>query len=249
MAVAKTANQYIYDWESVVIGGTLDALVQAHKTDSYIIFNNVDSIFPFDAVSGYEYLGLNPEETGTKIKLWNALSYDLARKGLNPFGRAVVSTRVDGNHISVVTGNNHKTQIRTSKIHVHSVDNVHGLEEASPPIKNYRVFDWFDVRTGMNHEHVFYERQANFCNKFYFYLSERIDGNKKYKDLVVESELSILDLKNPDYSDTTSRIIATRVMKELGIHGAPRLETKERQIIPIREKIYYEFSFSGNNSC
>jgi len=249
MVAVKVANKHVYDWQSVVIGGTLDALIQAHKTDSHIIFNNVDSIFPFDAVGDYGDLGLSLPDLDTEIKLWNALSYDLARRGLNPFGMRVVSVRFDDGEIAVITDNNQKTQIRSSKVCVHSLENIYGLEEQPPPVESYRVFDWFNVRAGMDHRHTFHERQSSFCGKFYFYLSERIDNSREYKDLVVESELNTKSLTDPNYSDTTSRLIATRVMTELGIHKAPRLETKKRQVIPIREKIYYEFSFGGNNSC
>lgn len=248
MVAVRTANKHVYDWQSVVIGGTLDALIQAHKTDSHIVFNNVDSIFPFDAVGNYGDLGLSIPDVDTEIELWNALSYDLALRGLNPFGTGVVSVRFNDGDFSVITENNQKTEIRASKVFVHSLENIHGLEEHPPPVKNYRVFDWFDVRAGMDHRHTFHERQNNFCGKFYFYLSDRIDNNREYRDLVVESKLDTKSLSDPNYSDTTSRIVATRVMKELGIHKSPRLETKKRQVIPIREKIYYEFSFGGNSS-
>ena len=208
----------------------------------------MDSIFPFDAVGDYGDLGLNLSGLDTEIKLWNALSYDLARRGLSPFGRGVVSTRLDNGNVSVITDNNQKTQIQTSKLYMHSLENIYGLDIQSPPVESYRVFDWFDVRAGMNHRHAFHERTSNFCKKFYFYLSGRIDGAREYKDLVVESELDTGCLNDPDYSDTTTRLVATRIMKELGIHKSPRLETKKRQVIPIRKKIYYEFSFDGNNS-
>jgi len=244
--MAAAGVKHKYAWKKVVIGGTLDALIQAHKTNSHLIINNVDGISPFDEIGDDQDLGIKEHSSRTLYELWENLSYELAMKGLNPFGLQVDSVKLEDNTIEVMA-NSRKTIIQAEEICVYSIENVSGLEEERDEITGYRVLDWFDVRKGMNHDFEYYEREEKFCNKFYFYLSERIDGNKKFKDLVVESFLSVPQIKDPDFSDTMVRLISTRVMKELNIHPNAILETRKRQLIPIRKKIYYELSFSGNN--
>jgi len=243
--VKKAVEKHTYVWNKVVIGGTLDALIQAYKTDSHIIINHVDGIFPYDAIGDYEDLGLDCE---TNYELWQSLSYELSMRGLNPFGLDVASVRIEENKIEVITRNNHSAQIKASEACLHSLENISGIDHSSDKPTHYRVFDWFNVRAGMSHKYDIFERKDNFCNKFYFYLSERIDGNKKYKDLVVESKLTTEQLRDPEYSDSVSRLISTRIMKDLGIHKNPVLETHSRDLIPVRKKVYYELSFGGHNS-
>ena len=52
-----------------------------------------------------------------------------------------------------------------------------GVESTEDPPEYYRVFDWFDVRSGTSHDHDSLETEDAFCSKIYFYKSERIDGN------------------------------------------------------------------------
>lgn len=241
-------KEHTYDWKKVIIGGSLDALIQAYKTNSHIIINNVDPLFPFDPISDNEYMVVDHPEISTKYDLWNYISYKLGERGLNPHGLGVTSVKFHEDHITVLTSSNHKTIIRAKDIVIYGMQNVSGLDRQEDEVESFRVFDWFNVRKGMNHDLEEYMRKEQFCNKFYFYLSERIDGNKKYKDLVVESSLTKKQIQDPDYSDAIARLIATRTMKEVGIHKQPVLETSKRELIPVRKKIYYEFSFSGNHT-
>ena len=71
--------------------------------------------------------------------------------------------------------------------------------------------------------------------KIYFYLSERIDGNTVYKDLVSKSILTKKELNNPDYSDAVARLKTISMMKEAGIKGT---SNGVRQFLPIRLEFY-----------
>jgi hypothetical protein len=208
----------------------------------------VDPLFPFDPISDNEHLVIADVDIPTKYDLWNYLSYKLCERGLNPFGLGVRSVKFNEDTITVITESSKKATVVAKDVIIYGMQNVSGIDRQEDEVEEFRVFDWFNVRKGMNHEFEEYTREDNFCNKFYFYLSKRIDGNKKYKDLVVESTLTKSQVQDPDYSDTIARLIATRTMKEAGIHKHPILETHKRELIPIRRKIYYEFSFSRNHT-
>ena len=66
-------------------------------------------------------------------------------------------------------------------------------------------------------------------------MSERIDGNTQYKDLVSKSTLSKEQLHHPDYSDSMSRLKTIAMMKEAGIKGT---SNGSSQHLPIRIELY-----------
>ena len=120
-----------------------------------------------------------------------------------------------------------------------------------------RVIDWFDVRSGMQHDHDLFETEDEFIQKVIFYPSERF-GNQTSgrlrKDLVAISHLDEDQLDDFDYSDTMAKFKITQMMKDAGIKGArngkdtynpniyryysPKIEAVERQIFKDVKNFY-----------
>jgi len=154
--------------------------------------------------------------------------------------------------------------------------NVGGLSaDYEEEVRGYRVFDWFDVRSGMRHDiDQIVDEESDFVKKIYFYLSDRIDGNQDKKDMVAESFLDKEQIHDIEYSDSISRLKAIKMMKDAGIKGKKngrgkflsiKIDLWKREIKKVKnlksfkkgdiildgrscEEILNEFSSCGNNT-
>jgi hypothetical protein len=222
-------KDHIYHYEQVVLGGDLNAITYAHKTSSYFINSGNSFVFPFDPNDNVSGLGI---DATTNDKAWESISYNLCDSGLNPLGHSVAHVQVHPHQSELLVTTKTYTTIRISysKLKVFDTSNVVGLPETAVKTINYRVFDWFDVKSGAKHEHDFLESGSDFCQKIYFYLSKRIMGNKSYKDLVVESLMTEKQLRNADYSSGIVKLKAHSMMKDAGIKGTGHGKGKHRPI-------------------
>tara|TARA_R100000808_G_C2147541_1_gene155525 strand:+ start:199 stop:957 length:759 start_codon:yes stop_codon:yes gene_type:complete len=245
-------KDYTYNFDKVVIGSNLDAIIYAYKTSSHILFNDVASIFSFDATDYEIDLGDVKFEAGSnKLEIWRQLSYILNMRGLNSFGSDVESIRLnlEENEISIFSKFFSRQNLRFSTLHVFDTHNVHGLPFSDFEVEGYRVFDWFAVKSGTKHRHDYLHDDSEFIRKIYFYLSPRIAGNKQYKDLVAESFLTKKQLGDVNYSDSISRLKILHMMKEAGIKGTGhgngynlplKIELQKREVLPSKVTNYGE---------
>ena len=245
-------KSHTYDLNKVVVGNNLDAIIYAYKTGSHILFNNVASIFSFDALLYEIDLGDVRFDKGVfELEAWERLSYMLNMRGLHPFGNNVESARVnlDENEISMSSKFFSGQKLRFSTLHVFDTDNVHGLPFPDFEIEKYRVFDWYAVKSGTKHEYDYLYDDSEFVKKIHFYLSPRIAGNKQYKDLVAESFLTKRQLNDVNYSDSISRLKILQMMKDAGIKGTGhgngynlplKIELQKREVLPIKVTNYTE---------
>jgi hypothetical protein len=90
------------------------------------------------------------------------------------------------------------------------------------PCEEYRVADWFDVRSGMKHgESKLMEPSEDFVRNIYFYPSARLDGNHiDKKDLCSESFLHESALDDFEHSPTYARFKILEAMTSMGIRGS-----------------------------
>tara|TARA_R100000008_G_scaffold86449_1_gene79599 strand:+ start:1081 stop:1842 length:762 start_codon:yes stop_codon:yes gene_type:complete len=239
-------KDHIYEYERVIVGGDLNAVKKAYETSSYFIDNSDRFIFPFDSVDNVSDLGI---EYGSAQQVWDHFSYSLSEQGLNSVGKSVFSINIDpeNSSLQIITKEFSKITIRYGSLNVLSLQNVYGAPPTQVEFMGYRVFDWFDVKSGAKHEHEVIESPDKFCKKIYFYLSSRIMGNKKYKDLVAESSLTEEELSSVNFSSTIAGFKTKQMMKDAGIlgtgHGSGkfrpiRLEFNRRDIIKNELIIY-----------
>ena len=243
--------EHIYHYDKLTIGHTLDAIIYAHKTNSFFIRNSMDGIFPFDEIDDDVDLGNINTSYTTKKELFNFLLYELSLSGKVPFADRVESIRIDEESkiVSVITNKNSKIKAEYGTIRLFDADKVSSPAFDTSKVEKYRVYDWYDVKSGLKHEHDFLMSDDDFCKKIYFYLSPRIDGNpaRGLKDLVVESILTKKQLHDVNYSDSISRLKVISMMKDAGIKGSGngagrhlpiKLQLNRRQIEPIRPPSY-----------
>ena len=173
-------------------------------------------------------------------------------KGLNSVSGKIQSIRVEKDKLKVITKNSKIIQIKYDKLRIFNLDKISFLPlQVNEEIKSYRILDWFNVRSGMKHEHDFlFDEHNTFVNKIYFYLSPRVDGNTRdYKDLVAESFLDKKQINDVNYSDSISRLKVLNMMNSSGIKGTGngkdikgnqrylpiKIELARRDIFPIKK--------------
>tara|TARA_Y100000592_G_scaffold85623_1_gene137921 strand:- start:281 stop:976 length:696 start_codon:yes stop_codon:yes gene_type:complete len=178
-------------------------------------------------------------EGNSKYDVVRELTFNAAIAGLHPFAGNLVSIKIDSesNTIKAITKDSALVNIKYKSLRVFNPDGVTGMPfDVSDRITHYEVYDWFDVRSGTKHSYNALEDSENlFVQKIFFYLSERIDGNTQYKDLVSKSILSKEELHHPDYSDSMSRLKTIAMMRKAGIKGT---SNGSSQYLPIKIELY-----------
>tara|TARA_R110002020_G_scaffold48694_2_gene138743 strand:- start:2247 stop:3095 length:849 start_codon:yes stop_codon:yes gene_type:complete len=239
-------KEHCYEWNEVVIGDNLNAITYGNLNDAKILSLYEPSIFLFDTFHASYDLGLTQINKGDfKYDIIRKFTFAAALAGRLPFANNLASIEVKAEEklIKVVTKSSSVLHIRYDKLRVFEPEGVRGLpSEISEEVHSYRVLDWFDVRAGMKHQYDFLEDPENlFVRKIFFYLSERIDGAHKFKDLVAESILLKEQLHDPNYSDSLSRLKIISMMKNAGIKGRingnntfvpVKLDLCRREVIP-----------------
>ena len=86
-------------------------------------------------------------------------------------------------------------------------------------IKEYSVYDWFQVKSGKMHDLDFIYGDSKFVNKLIFHTPRDPRSYKRGKDVVSVSYFNEEDLENIDYSPGIARLKALNMMKESGIRG------------------------------
>jgi hypothetical protein len=250
----RLLKNHLFHWKEIVIGGNLNAHVYANEKSSYIINNTMDSVHTLDA-TGFDYdLGVGGTflKDSKKIDLLDALAYKLSFQGLNPFSDKISSIRLEENNtLKIATKNARVFRLSYDKLRIFDINNIHDLPfETEKVTKGFRVYDWFDVNKGAQHE-VDSLADASSClvKNIKFYITDRVDGTHSFKDLVAESFLTQDQLYDPEYSDTYARLKVLAMMREAGMKGPLngtdrngrvvyrplKIELNRRETIPVTE--------------
>ena len=200
-------REQVYEYDEIVIGGNLSALLYSFYKSKPVIFVKPQKPLFFETPTG---------------GLWAKTSFLLNLSGLMPCQGNVSTMRIDKDEkmLKVVTENSRLAKFKFGSLRVFDDQGVVGLGEPTEQTKNYMVLDWMNVLSGMSHEHDILESEDDFVSKIYFYPSKRMDRSKDRKDAVAVSFLNDKQLKNFEYSDTYARFKTQALMKEAGIRGA-----------------------------
>ncbi len=210
--------------KNIVIGSGLPAVLFAYLNDYTLLSPSHRGPFRFDELPEDVDVERVNIPTRNKRVIWSTLLFELAMKGLSPYGKDINSVRISENNISVT--------IRESSVIKSKFDNCFIFDpeivqvQADPigpyPIRQarYRVLDWINVRAGAVHDIDNKETLDDFVNKVYFYKSDRIDGKHNKKDLVAVSYLTEQQISDFNYSDTMVKFKVENLMRQNGIKGA-----------------------------
>ena len=253
-----TLNKHIYQYNTIVIGGGLNAKVYAYHNKCPCISGGVNAPFRFDVLEQGKPLF----STKNKLQAFEEITFLLGLSGQLPVGDKKCSINIRENTLKVITSSSRIAIFEFDKLVIFDDTNVFGLPLVKEKkIGKSRVLDWFDVRSGMEHEHDSFESGEDFVKKVVFYPSDRF-GNQSSgrirKDLVSVSYLDEAQIKDFEYSDTMVRFKVLQMMKDAGIKGArngrdtnnpnlyryysPKIEATQRQIIPDIANYYEEDS-------
>lgn len=223
-------DKHIYEYDQIIIGGTLSALIYSYTNNIPIIFNVAKPPHFFEQFKvrnnfSLKDFKLNPkiEFENSKLKLWQQLSFALSLGGLLLASSASSRIRIKKDILKAATKNAKIIKYRFNKLIIFDDEAVHGLPEPTVPLEEGSkklVLDWVSVHSGMKHDHDSLKTDDDFVRKVLFYPSERLDGNHDKKDLVALSYLTKSQLTSYEYSDTYVKFKVLKMMKEAGIRGA-----------------------------
>ena len=254
----RTAD-HIYQYETIVVGGGLGAKIYAYHNQCPCIYRSASPPFRFDMLQGGLVWKLQRHPEKNSLQTWEEVSFALGVAGQLPVGNKVQGLNVRDDILRITTHNSHLVKFKFDKLVIFDDREIYGL----PPIKESkvgksRILDWFNVRSGMEHQHDSLETDDDFVKKVIFYPSDRF-GNQSSgrvrKDLVSISYLDEVQVGDFEYSDTMARFKILKLMKDAGIKGArngrdtynpnlyryysPKIEATQREVFP-DVKNYYE---------
>ena len=228
---------------NIVIGCSVNSLLFAYKNNFNVLYTR--TILPSKIEKNIFFEG----EEYTPHGLWQRLYYILSLSGNVLFSDKIDNIRLQHKTLSVFTKRARKYIIECEKIYIFDDLNLYGIpdELSLKQDSTLEIRDWFDVKSGMKHEHNLLTTDSEFVNKIIFYQSDRIDGNHDLKDAVAISYLTKEQLDDFEYSDINARFKTKHTMKQSGIKGtrngrdtknkslykyyAIKLENREREII------------------
>ena len=225
-----------YEYEEIVIGGNLNALLYSHYNSAPLIINKLSPPHRFEIF-----------ESESASEVCNKLFFTLWLNGLNLVGDKARKIRIKENEVNISTHGARTLKAKFEKLVIFDDENVGGLD---PPVlenDNFAVLDWMVSRSCEKHEHELLTTDDKFVNEIRFYPTDRIDGHHPYnKDLVSFSYLSTSQLSDFEYSDTYAKFKVMNILKELGIRGkksgknhyALKLEVERREIRKVRMNQY-----------
>lgn len=210
-----------FEYDELVIGSSLEAL-------TYCTLNNLPCVacrltppqhFEIHDLD-LNFFGLKSSNTSS-LWLWERLYFYLSIAGLIPLGEKPVSLRISDSVVKASTSKARMAKIKFNKLTVFDDFGVSGL---GIPTENkaakYKVYDWFDVRSGMKHDFNKLSSDEDFIKTILFYKTLRLDGDHEFKDAVSISHLTQQELEEFEYSDINARFKTLYMMKEAGIRGA-----------------------------
>ena len=258
------------NYEKIIIGSSLNALLYSFLNNVPFVYVSTEPPHRFDHFSPEQdlsFFGLENNShtlvspTSNKVIgsykdiLWEKLYFYLTLAGLNPVADKASSIKVGDKELKVFTHKARMAKINFEELIIFTDDGVSGLPTpAQLPEKKYKVYDWFDVRSGMKHEYDYIQDNTEFVSEILFYPTDRVDGNQVYKDAVSISCLTEKQLNSFDYSDINARFKTLKMMKGAGIRGARngrdmlnksrykyyavRIENSIREIQPLGKTLY-----------
>ena len=232
----STIRNINFNYEKVIIGSSLNALVFSYQNNIPFVYVKLEQPNQFEFFSPEQDLSLfgleNKSRTlvsptskkiigSNKSILWEKLYFYLSLGGLNPIADKASSIKMGDKELKVFTHKARMAKINFEELIVFSDDGVTGLPIPIKTSENkYKVYDWFDVRSGMKHGYDFIEDDNDFVREILFYPTDRVDGNSDLKDAVSVSNLTEKQFLSYDFSDINARFKTLKMMKGAGIRGA-----------------------------
>ena len=208
-------RKHVHHCNRIVIGSDLRSLEYAFRTNSTLIQNTQNSPHVFEK---------------DELKRWNEYLISMSLAGKLPITKKIESARVDEGQLIVSLERSRPVRYTFEKLVIFSTHGVSGVEIEKKKGKK-KVIDWFNVKSGMNHQIDKINTESDFVKEILFYPSIRMSGvDKNKKDLVAISFMKEEQLHDVEYSDSYVRLKTLSLMKEEGIQGNSHGKNKRHPI-------------------
>ena len=259
-----------FTYPKLVVGSSLEALTYSFINNVPFIYVELERPHRFDCFdvdqdlsffaminktktihgpSGEMKMGLDKET------LWEKLYFYLTLAGLNPMADKASSISIRDQQAKVFTHKARMAAIDFEELIVFTDEGVTGLPfPTHEPENKYKVYDWFNVRSGLRHAIDWIEDASPFVSRILFYPTDRVSGNHDLKDAVTVSYLTREMIDSYEYSEVNARFKTLYMMKKAGIRGtrngrdtkdktkfkyySVKIENSHREIIPLTKYIY-----------
>lgn len=227
-----------FNYEQIVIGSDLTAVLFAAKHNIPIIFSKPERPFRFDFFKPDADLSCVKIQNTTKVwkshnddeshgiakeLLWERMLFLLSLSGLCPLADICHNINWDGKYLTAHGEHAILMKIAFDRCYYFDTQKKYKILED----RNYgrsssdffNVIDWIAFNSGGKHAIELLETKDNFINRVWFYSSDRIDGNTPVKDACCVSFLSEEETEHFDFSETMARFKLISEMKERGMRG------------------------------
>ena len=188
-----------YQFDELVVGGSLESLLYCYFNNKPILI--LEELYPFklqkvNFSKNLKFAGYSANDTIYKSELWDRLTFIMGFNGQIVCPNIVKSHRYKDGKFTLVTDHNKRITLL--------VDQVINFDKTKRD--KYFVYDWFNVRSGNNHDKLLLVDDNNFISKVYFFTPNRIGANHRMKDLVGESLLTGKEISSPNFSEGIARL-------------------------------------------
>jgi hypothetical protein len=237
----RELEKHIYFRDTIVVGGSLPALLYAYTNSLPIIFADGKPPFEFDELdegTDLRFLGMDPESPATQLQVWNRLIFLLGLAGLMPLTGLAENIRIKEKQLFITTTHSRLIKINFNKLVIFDDEKVFGLTQVAMEKRGKnRIIDWVNVRSGCSHAFDSLDGDDEFVKKVVFYPTKRSD-NKSFKDLFAISYLTDEQLKDFNFSDTMVKFKVLDMMKKAGIRGT---RNGRNPLYPARSTVPYKY--------
>jgi hypothetical protein len=225
----------VREYENIVIGSSLTALLYAFNNNYPVFFAQERRPFRFDYfdpdvdLSALKIPTCNKSLTtfdGVKLigqakeLLWERLLFLLSLDGKAPLSNLCRNIRYDGEHVACSNEYSKIAEFSFKECFYFGDDQTTGFTVQKTLDEDiYICYDYIAFNRGGKHEIDYIETADNFVREIWFYPSDRIDGNSPVKDACIVSTLTEGELDNFDHSETMARFKMISEMESRGMKG------------------------------
>lgn len=200
---------------SIIIGGSLESLLYAWRTQTPIISKELRYVYRHDkAYSSFDLSFMNATDAK---ELQQNLIFALSFTGLMPYSGRIVNIRKTKGRLDIFTEGNKKIKM--------SPENIISFDK---PKKRYNVYDFFDMRASQSHNIIELIDEDDFIYQLNFYNSPRTDSSTHH-DVVGASRMTQKQLLDPDYGQGIAMLKMKRMLKAAGLNGPFAWERKGKK--------------------
>ena len=232
----------LYEYEKIVIGCTLNAVLYAFVNKLPIIFTEYGAPFRFDYFEhDMDFSCLKIDSKLKKLKsfeddlivgiskrtVWDRMLFLMSLEGLVLPCKSINTIRHEDSRIIAYNEYAKIAEIKFESAFYFGDQGAHNFVlEKELDNKKFICYDWVAFNRGGKHEIDYFETSDGMVKKVWFYPSERIDGNTPVKDACVLSEIPHDKSHDFEFSETMVRFKLVHEMESRGMKGVLNGYTK-----------------------